>query len=86
MVTGGVVGTAVAALLLPEIGPVVAGGLLATLLSGAALGGMAGGFLGTFANMGMPKKKIKYYKACVKRGRFCLTMLTLSKHKTVKCI
>src|SRR5437660_12488026 len=70
VVTGGVVGTAVAALLLPEIGPVVVGGLLATLfggllatlLSGAALGGMAGGFLGTFANMGVPKRKITYYK------------------------
>jgi hypothetical protein len=76
VVTGGVVGTAVAALLLPEIGPVVVGGLLATLLSGAALGGMAGGFLGTFANMGVPKRKITYYKQEMKASKTLVTIQT----------
>ncbi len=58
-IIGGIVGTA-ALLLLPEIGPVVASGLFATALSGAALGGMAGGFLGTFTNMGLSKGKVEY--------------------------
>lgn len=75
-VIGGVVGTTAAALLLPEIGPVVAGGLLATLLGGAALGGMAGGFLGTFANMGVPKRKIKYYKQEMKASKTLVTVHT----------
>jgi hypothetical protein len=75
-VVGGVVGTAVAALLLPEIGPVVVGGVLATVLSGAALGGMAGGFLGTFAKMGVPKRKITYYKQEMKASKTLVTIQT----------
>ncbi len=75
-VIGGVVGTAAAALLLPEIGPVVAGGLLATLLSGAALGGMAGSFLSTFTNMGVPKRKIKYYKQEMEARKTLVTVQT----------
>jgi len=75
-VMGGVVGTAVAALLLPEIGPVVAAGVLATVLSGAALGGMAGGFLGTFAKMGVPKRKITYYKQEMKASKTLVTVQT----------
>ena len=73
---GGIVGTA-AILLLPEIGPVVASGLLATVLSGAALGGMAGGFLGTFTNIGVPKRKIEYYEQEVKASRTLVTVHTV---------
>lgn len=75
-VIGGVVGTAVAALLLPEIGPVVVAGVLATVLSGAALGGMAGDFLGTFATMGVPKKKITYYKQEMKASKTLVIIQT----------
>src|SRR5260370_13619953 len=67
-VIGGIGGTAAAILLLPEIGSVVVGGLLATVLSGAALGGMAGGFLGTFTSMGVPKRKIEYSERIQQRN------------------
>lgn len=75
-VIGGAVGTAVAALLLPEIGPVVVAGVLATVLSGAALGGMAGGFLGTFATIGVPKRKITYYKQEMKASKTLVLIQT----------
>lgn len=75
-VIGGVVGTTAAALLLPEIGPVVAGGLLATILSGAALGGTAGGFLETFVSMGVPKRKIAYYEQEIKVNQTLVTVYT----------
>lgn len=77
-VIGGIVGTA-AILLLPEIGPVVASGLLATVLSGAALGGMAGGFLGTFTNIGVPKGKIEYYEQEIKARRTLVTIHTVDR-------
>jgi len=75
-VIGGVVGTAAAILLLPEIGSVVVSGLLATVLSGAALGGMAGGFLGTFTHMGVPKRKVEYYEQEIKASRTLVTVHT----------
>src|SRR5688500_8814819 len=48
-ITGGMLGgliAAAAALIVPGVGPVVAGGLLASALGGAAIGAAAGGLLG----------------------------------------
>src|SRR3954453_5577757 len=54
-VLGGILGAA-AALLIPGIGPVVAGGILATTLTGAAIGAAAGGLLGALTKMGVPEE------------------------------
>jgi hypothetical protein len=75
--TGGAVGGAmglVAALLIPGIGPVVAGGVLAAVLGGAGLGSVAGGFLGAFVNLGIPEQKARHYEQELRAGRTIVTV------------
>src|SRR5436853_4493153 len=54
-VVGGIVGTA-AALLIPGLGPAIAGGILAATLGGATIGAIAGGLIGALTNMGVPEE------------------------------
>ncbi len=72
-VAGGVLGAA-AAFFIPGIGPILAGGILATTLGGAALGGIAGGFLGIFTHAGVPEEKARYYEQEFKNGRTIVTV------------
>ncbi len=63
-VAGGVLGAilgAAAALLIPGIGPVIAGGILAAALGGAAVGAIAGGLIGALTSMGVPEEEARYY-------------------------
>jgi hypothetical protein len=76
-VTGGVVGGllgAAAALLLPGIGPVLAGGVLASTLGGAALGATTGGLIGALAGMGVPEEEARYYWQEFETGRTIVTV------------
>jgi hypothetical protein len=76
-VTGGVVGGllgAAAALLLPGIGPVLAGGVLAATLGGAALGATTGGLIGALAGMGVPEEEARYYWQEFETGRTIVTV------------
>lgn len=73
IITGSVIGGtlgAVAAMLIPGIGPILAGGLLAATFGGAAIGGIAGGFLG----MGIPEHRARYYEQQFQAGRIILTV------------
>ncbi len=73
IITGSVIGgtlSAVAAMLIPGIGPILAGGLLAATFGGAAIGGIAGGFLG----MGIPEHRARYYEQQFQAGRIILTV------------
>lgn len=72
-VVGGVLGAA-AAILLPGIGPAVAGGILVTILGGAMVGGVVGSFLSAFAGLGVPEEKARYYEEEVKAGRIIVTI------------
>ena len=72
-VAGGVLGAA-AAFFIPGIGPILAGGILATTLGGAALGSIAGGFLGLFTHAGVPEEKASYYEQEFKNGRTIVTV------------
>ncbi len=77
IVTGGVVGGvlgAAAAFFIPGIGPVLAGGILATTLGGAAIGSVAGGFLGLFTHAAVPEEKARYYEQEFKNGRTIVTV------------
>jgi hypothetical protein len=79
IITGGVVGGvagAVAALVIPGIGPAVAVGWLAVALGGAALGGVAGSFLGAFTNIGVPRQKAHYYEQELKTGHILISVKT----------
>lgn len=73
-VVGGALGAAAAALLLPGIGPVVAGGIIAVALGGGAVGSVAGSFLGILTDIGVPHEEAKHYARAVKAGRTIVTI------------
>ena len=76
-ITGGVIGGllgAAAALLIPGVGPVVAGGILAASLGGAALGATAGGLVGALVGMGVPEEEARYYQGEFESGRVLVTV------------
>ncbi len=73
IITGSVIGGtlgAVAAMLIPGIGPILAGGLLAATFGGAAIGGIAGGFL----SMGVPEQRARYYEQQFQSGHIIVTV------------
>jgi hypothetical protein len=77
VVLGGIIGAG-AALLIPGIGPVVSGGLLASALAGAATGavagGVAGGVSGALVGLGIPEHEAKYYDEQFKKGGTLMTV------------
>lgn len=77
VVLGGIIGAG-AALLIPGIGPVVSGGLLATALAGAATGAVtgavAGGISGALVGLGIPEEEARYYDQQFRNGRTLMTV------------
>ena len=77
VVLGGIIGAA-AALLIPGIGPVVSGGLLAAALAGGATGAVAGaaagGITGALLGLGIPDVEAKYYDQQFREGRTLMTV------------
>lgn len=71
-IVGGLIGAA-AAIFIPGVGPVVAGGILATALAGAATGAVAGGILGTLAGLGVPDDEAHFYNDEFNAGRIVMT-------------
>ena len=65
---GGFLGAA-AALLIPGIGPVVAGGILLTPLVSAAVGALVGDVIGGLVAMGLPENAAKQYAREFEAGR-----------------
>lgn len=72
-IVGGLVG-AVAALLIPGIGPALAGGIIVTAIGGAAIGAVTGGLLGAFAGMGIPREEAHHYQRELEAGRVLVTV------------
>jgi hypothetical protein len=70
---GGLAGAA-AAVMIPGVGPVLAGGALLSLLSGAALGGATGGILGALAALGIPEEEATRYEGEFQAGRILVTV------------
>jgi uncharacterized protein (TIGR02271 family) len=75
-VVGGVLGllAGVGALAIPGIGPIIAGGALASTLAGAGIGAAAGGLLGALMGMGIPEDEARYYESGLKEGGILLTV------------
>ncbi|MEG4572906.1 histidine kinase [Microcoleus sp. N3A4] len=75
-VTGGLIGLlgSIGALAIPGVGPVMAGGAIATLLAdtvvGGAIGAAAGGLVGGLVGLGVPESKAKVYSDRVSRGEY----------------
>jgi len=72
-IEGGLIGAA-AALFLPAIGPVLAGGILATTLAGAAIGAVTGGVAAALIDLGVPEEEARYYESEFKSGRILVTV------------
>ncbi len=53
---------------IPGIGPLVAAGVLATTLAGAATGAVAGGILGALVDYGISKEEAPVYAESIRRG------------------
>jgi len=63
--SGGVAGAllgAGASLLIPGIGPAIAGGVLAATLGGLLAGGVLGGITGALVKLGVPEEEARYYQ------------------------
>jgi uncharacterized protein (TIGR02271 family) len=67
---GGLVGllAGIGALAIPGVGPLIAGGALASTLAGAGIGAAAGGLVGALIGMGIPEEEARYYERGVEQG------------------
>ncbi len=84
-VVGGLLGS-VAALLIPGIGPFVAGGIIVAALSGGAIGSIAGNFLGAFSRLGIPESEARGYEQDIKEDRTLVTVRTDDRQGEVEII
>jgi uncharacterized protein (TIGR02271 family) len=75
-VVGGVIGllAGVGALAIPGIGPIIAGGALASTLAGAGIGAAAGGLIGALVGMGVPEEDAQHFERGFKEGGILLTV------------
>lgn len=86
-ITGGVLGgliAAAAALIVPGVGPVLAGGLLASTVGGAAIGAAAGGLLGTLVGLGVPEEEAALLEQEIHAGRAVVTVRAGSRADQVR--
>lgn len=79
-ILGGLVGLLLGtgALIIPGVGPVVAGGLLAETLGmtalGAGIGAASGGLLGSLADVGMSEDEARYFESGFRTGSTLVTV------------
>ena len=79
-VSGGVLGSVVGllagvgALAIPGIGPIIAGGVLASTLAGAGIGAAAGGIVGALAGMGVPDEDARHFERGFQQGGVLVTV------------
>lgn len=65
---GAVLGAA-AAMLIPGVGPVIAGGVLAMAFGGAVAGTAVGGIFGAMMGLGVSEEEAKFYERELENGR-----------------
>jgi heat induced stress protein YflT len=75
-VLGGVIGllAGVGALAIPGVGPIIAGGTLASTLAGAGVGAAAGGLLGALIGMGVPEEDARHFDEGFRAGGTLVTV------------
>jgi hypothetical protein len=71
---GSLWGIAMAAGLLPVIGPIVAGGLLASLVVTACTGAALGGLTGALVGLGVPEEEASHYEQKLHEGHVVVTV------------
>src|SRR5512138_346465 len=76
-VSGGLVGGLIGllgSLLIPGVGPIVVGGVLASTLTGVGVGAATGGILGALIGMGVPEVDAKHFDAGLRSGSVLVTV------------
>ncbi len=76
-VSGGLVGGLLGLLgsvLVPGLGPVVAGGVLASMLTGAGIGAATGGLLGALVGLGLPDEDARHFDSGLRSGGILVTV------------
>ncbi len=76
-VSGGVVGGLIGllgSLLIPGVGPVVVGGVLASTLTGAGIGAATGGVIGALIGMGVPEEDARHFDVGLRSGGTLVTV------------
>lgn len=75
-VLGGVIGllAGVGALAIPGVGPIIAGGALASTLAGAGIGAAAGGLIGALMGMGVPEEDARHFDEGFRAGGTLVTV------------
>jgi len=71
---GALVGLGVLAGTIPVLGPVMAVGVLGTILLNAAAGAAVVGLVGALIGLGIPEEDAKYYESEVRGGRYLVTV------------
>jgi hypothetical protein len=66
----------IAAGTLPALGPIIAGGLLTSILASAAGGAVVGGLVGALVGLGIPEEEALYYDSELRLGRTLVTVQT----------
>lgn len=93
-VIGGLVGAA-AALLIPGVGPVIAGGVLANTFAATAVGAaavgalggaVAGGLIGGLVDMGVPEDEARFADEQFRAGRTIVTVRAADRRDEAKAI
>ncbi|HKH82857.1 MAG TPA: YsnF/AvaK domain-containing protein, partial [Gemmatimonadales bacterium] len=85
----GVIGllAGVGALAIPGIGPIIAGGALASTLAGAGIGAAAGGLLGALMGMGIPEEDARHFDEGFKAGGTLVTVNAAGReHEARECL
>ncbi|YAF94965.1 MAG: general stress protein [Nodularia sp. CChRGM 3473] len=62
------------ALIIPGVGPFLAGGAIATTLAGAGLGAAAGGIVGALTGLGIPEEEARAYSERVSQGDYLVIL------------
>jgi hypothetical protein len=70
---GGLIGL-LGSLLIPGVGPIVVGGVLASTLTGAGVGAATGGIIGALVGMGVPEADAAHFDHGLRLGRTLVTV------------
>jgi hypothetical protein len=70
---GGLIGL-LGSLLIPGVGPIVVGGVLASTLTGAGIGAATGGIIGALVALGVPEADARHFDQGLRSGRTLVTV------------
>jgi hypothetical protein len=72
-VVGGLIGL-LGSILVPGLGPIVVGGVLASALTGAGIGAATGGLIGSLMGLGIPEQDARHFDQGLRAGGALVTV------------